>query len=81
MKSHSIVVSDADMDRLSRLVRALRHSLFRDQRAARIAGPNVRERRSRLIGAYSERHHQDELPYPCPGSRHGKERPVHAGFP
>jgi regulator of nucleoside diphosphate kinase len=31
MKSHSIVVSDADMDRLSRLVRALKHSLFRDQ--------------------------------------------------
>jgi regulator of nucleoside diphosphate kinase len=31
MKSHSIIVSDADMDRLSRLVRALKHSLFRDQ--------------------------------------------------
>jgi regulator of nucleoside diphosphate kinase len=30
MKSHSIIVSDADMDRLSRLVRALKHSLFRD---------------------------------------------------
>jgi regulator of nucleoside diphosphate kinase len=31
MKSHSIVVSDADMDRLSRLVMALKHFLFRDQ--------------------------------------------------
>ena len=31
MKSHSIIVSDADMDRLSRLVMALKHSLFRDQ--------------------------------------------------
>jgi regulator of nucleoside diphosphate kinase len=31
MKSHSIIVSDADMDRLGRLVRALKHSLFRDQ--------------------------------------------------
>lgn len=31
MKSHSIIVTDADMDRLSRLVRALKHSLFRDQ--------------------------------------------------
>ena len=31
MTSHSIVVSDADMDRLSRLVRAFKHSLFRDQ--------------------------------------------------
>ena len=31
MKSHSIVVSDADMAGLSRLVKALRHSLFRDQ--------------------------------------------------
>ena len=31
MKSHSIVVSDADMAGLNRLVRALRHSLFRDQ--------------------------------------------------
>jgi regulator of nucleoside diphosphate kinase len=31
MKSHSIVITDADMDRLSRLVRALKHSLFRDQ--------------------------------------------------
>ncbi|MBZ5720313.1 MAG: nucleoside diphosphate kinase regulator [Acidobacteriia bacterium] len=31
MKGHSIVVTDADMDRLSRLVRALKHSLFRDQ--------------------------------------------------
>jgi regulator of nucleoside diphosphate kinase len=31
MESHSIIISDADMDRLSRLVRALEHSLFRDQ--------------------------------------------------
>jgi regulator of nucleoside diphosphate kinase len=31
MKSHAIIVSDADMDRLGRLVRALKHSLFRDQ--------------------------------------------------
>ena len=31
MKSRSIIVTDADMDRLSRLVRALKHSLFRDQ--------------------------------------------------
>ena len=28
MKSHCIVVSDADMAGLNRLVRALRHSLF-----------------------------------------------------
>jgi regulator of nucleoside diphosphate kinase len=31
MKGHSTIVTDADMDRLSRLVRALKHSLFRDQ--------------------------------------------------
>ncbi|MBZ5571804.1 MAG: GreA/GreB family elongation factor [Acidobacteriia bacterium] len=31
MKNRSIMVTDADMDRLSRLVRALKHSLFRDQ--------------------------------------------------
>lgn len=31
MKSHSILLADADMDRLSRLIRALKHSLFRDQ--------------------------------------------------
>ncbi|MGC2183350.1 MAG: GreA/GreB family elongation factor [Terriglobales bacterium] len=31
MKTLSIVVTDADMDRLSRLVGALQHSLFRDQ--------------------------------------------------
>ena len=31
MKSHSIVVSDADMAGLHRLVSALKHSLFRDQ--------------------------------------------------
>ena len=31
MKSHSIVVSDADMYRLSRLVMALKHFLFQDQ--------------------------------------------------
>lgn len=31
MKIRSIVVTDADMDRLSRLIRALQHSLFRDQ--------------------------------------------------
>ena len=31
MKSHSIIVADADMDRLSGLVRALKNSLFRDQ--------------------------------------------------
>jgi regulator of nucleoside diphosphate kinase len=31
MKGHSIIVADADMDRLSRLARALKLSLFRDQ--------------------------------------------------
>jgi regulator of nucleoside diphosphate kinase len=31
MKSHSITIPDADMDRLSCLVQALKHSLFRDQ--------------------------------------------------
>jgi alpha-ketoglutarate-dependent taurine dioxygenase len=31
MKSHSMVVSDADMDRLRRLVIALKHVFFRDQ--------------------------------------------------
>jgi regulator of nucleoside diphosphate kinase len=31
MKSRSIIVADADMERLSRLVRSLTHSLFRDQ--------------------------------------------------
>jgi regulator of nucleoside diphosphate kinase len=31
VKSHSIVVADVDMDRLSGLVRALKDSLFRDQ--------------------------------------------------
>jgi regulator of nucleoside diphosphate kinase len=30
MKGRSIIVTDADMDRLSRLARALKHSLFRD---------------------------------------------------
>jgi regulator of nucleoside diphosphate kinase len=30
VKSHTIIVTTADMDRLSRLVRALKHSLFRD---------------------------------------------------
>lgn len=32
MKSREIIVTDADMERLSRLIRALQHSLFRDQR-------------------------------------------------
>ncbi len=31
MKSHTIIVTGADMDRLDRLIRAQRHSLFRDQ--------------------------------------------------
>ena len=31
MKSLSVIVADADMDKLIRLVRALKHSLFRDQ--------------------------------------------------
>ena len=31
MQSHSIIVSDTDMERLSHLVRDLRHSRFRDQ--------------------------------------------------
>src|SRR5579864_2024209 len=31
VKSHSIVVTDVDMERLSGLVRGLQHSLFRDQ--------------------------------------------------
>jgi regulator of nucleoside diphosphate kinase len=31
MKSHSVVITEEDMDRLSRLVRALKHSLFRDR--------------------------------------------------
>lgn len=32
MKSREIIITDADMEKLSRLIRALRHSLFRDQR-------------------------------------------------
>jgi len=32
VKSREIIVTDADMEKLSRLVRALQHSLFRDQR-------------------------------------------------
>jgi regulator of nucleoside diphosphate kinase len=31
MRSLSVIVADADMEKLSRLVRALKHSLFRDQ--------------------------------------------------
>jgi regulator of nucleoside diphosphate kinase len=31
MKGLSVIVADADMEKLSRLVRALKHSLFRDQ--------------------------------------------------
>ncbi|MBZ5664087.1 MAG: GreA/GreB family elongation factor [Acidobacteriia bacterium] len=31
MKTRSTIVTDTDMDRLSHLVRALKHSLFRDQ--------------------------------------------------
>ena len=31
MQSHSIIVSDTDIERLTRLVRDLRHSRFRDQ--------------------------------------------------
>jgi regulator of nucleoside diphosphate kinase len=31
VENHSIIVTDADMDRLSRLVRALKNSLFRDK--------------------------------------------------
>ncbi len=32
MKNRSIIVADADLERLKRLVRALKYSLFRDQR-------------------------------------------------
>jgi regulator of nucleoside diphosphate kinase len=32
MKDRSIIVTDGDVDRLRRLVRALKYSLFRDQR-------------------------------------------------
>lgn len=32
MPDSSVIVTDADMDRLTRLVRAFKHSLFRDQR-------------------------------------------------
>lgn len=31
MRDHAILVTDADLDRLTRLVRAFQHSLFRDQ--------------------------------------------------
>lgn len=32
MQDRSVIVTDADMDKLTRLVRAFQHSLFRDQR-------------------------------------------------
>lgn len=41
MKSHSIIVTDADMDRLSCLVRALKHSLFRDQLQLELLGQTL----------------------------------------
>ena len=31
MQDHAAIVTDVDMDRLTRLVRAFKHSLFRDQ--------------------------------------------------
>lgn len=81
MKSYSIIVSDSDMDRLSRLARALKHSLFRDQTAVGIVGANPRERGGTTFGAYSEKRDQDEFPYSHSGLRHTKEALVYAGVP
>ena len=47
MQDRSVIVTDADMDRLTRLVRAFKHSLFRDQQQLelldqKLAGAEVR---------------------------------------
>lgn len=47
MRDGSVIVTDADMDRLARLVRALKHSLLRDQQQLelldqKLAGADVR---------------------------------------
>jgi regulator of nucleoside diphosphate kinase len=47
MQDRSVIVTDVDMDRLVRLVRAFRHSLFRDQQQLelldqKLAGAEVR---------------------------------------
>lgn len=47
MRGRSVIVTDVDMDRLARLVRAFKHSLFRDQQQLelldqKLAGAEVR---------------------------------------
>ena len=48
MKRGSIIVTDTDMDRLSRLVRALRHSLFRDQQQLELLDQTLESAEVRL---------------------------------
>jgi regulator of nucleoside diphosphate kinase len=50
MPEGSVIITDADMDRLTRLVRAFKHSLFRDQQQLelldqKLAGAEVRTAR------------------------------------
>ena len=45
MRSLSVIVADADMDKLSRLVRALKYSLFRDQQQLRTTSIKPGKRR------------------------------------
>ena len=48
MRRPFVIVSDADMDRLSRLVRALKHSLFRDQQQLELLDQTLESAEVRL---------------------------------
>jgi len=48
MQSPFAIVSDADMERLSRLVRALKHSLFRDQQQLELLDQTLESAEVRL---------------------------------
>ena len=49
MQSPFAIVSDADMERLSRLVRALKHSLFRDQQQLELLDQTLESAEVRLL--------------------------------
>ncbi|HEV2400231.1 MAG TPA: GreA/GreB family elongation factor [Candidatus Sulfotelmatobacter sp.] len=50
MPDGSVIVTDADMDRLTRLVRTVKHSLFRDQQQLELLAQTLASAEVRVLG-------------------------------
>ena len=80
MTDRSIIVTDGDVEKLRRLVRALKYSLFRDQRQLELLDQTLESAEIRPAGSSPERRSPDEFPRSRSRFRYATEGIVYAGF-